>query len=106
MGQTFPDYFFEQVYRLQAWEYRPGTSKRSRLVGHFVNRFIYDVLPEGVHEELRELNPTTPSGYRAYKHFQFLTADSGSPHLDKQISTVITLTWIAKDRSEFEDLFA
>ena len=29
--KTFPDEFFEQVYRLQGWEYSPGNSKRTPL---------------------------------------------------------------------------
>ena len=43
--------------------------------------------------------------YRAHKHFQFLTADTGNPQLDRQISTVTTLMRIAADKHEFEDLF-
>jgi hypothetical protein len=103
--KTFPDEFFREIYRLQGWEYRPGTSKRSPLVGHMVNRYIYDQLPAGVHEELRRLNPRTERGYRARKHHQLLTVDTGHPHLDRQISTVTTLMRISNSKQEFEDLF-
>jgi hypothetical protein len=30
---------------------------------------------------LKLRNPTTERGYRRHKHFQFLTADTGHPHL-------------------------
>jgi hypothetical protein len=104
--KTFPDEFFRQVYRLQGWEYRPGTSKRSRLVGHLINHYVYNALPEGVLDELRRLNPRLrPGGYRAHKHHQHLTTDTGNIHLDRQISTVTTLMRIAESRDEFDALF-
>jgi hypothetical protein len=103
--KTFPDEFFQQIYRLQGWEYKPGTSRRTPHVGKLVNKYIYDALPPGVHDELRRLNPREENGHRRHKHHQFLTADTGHPHLDKQISTVTTLMRIALTRAEFEDMF-
>ncbi len=103
--QTFPEEFFAQVYRLQGWEFRPGTSKRTPQVGKLVNKYIYDQLPPGVHEELRRVNPRTEKGYRKHKHHQHLTADTGSVHLDRQISTITTLMRMARDKRDFEELF-
>ena len=57
-------------------------------------------------EELRRRNPVTDAGYRRHKHHQFLTPDTGHPHLDKQISVVQTLMRISADKREFEELFA
>jgi len=103
--KMFPDEFFEQVYRLQGWEYRPGTAKRTQYVGKLINKYIYEQLPPGVLEELRELNPVTDKGYRKHKHHQYLTTDTGNKHLDRQISTVTTLMRIAENKNQFEDLF-
>lgn len=103
--KTFPDAFFEQIYRLQGWEYKPGTSKRTPHVGKLVNKYIYDQLPTGVHDELRRVNPRTEKGWRKHKHHQYLTADTGNVHLDRQISTVTTLMRIARDKQEFVELF-
>jgi hypothetical protein len=103
--KVFPDEFFQEIYRLQGWEYRPGTSKRTPYVGHLVNKYVYQQLPPGVLQDLQERNPRTEKGYRAHKHHQFLTADTGNPHLDKQIATVTTLMRIANSKQEFEDLF-
>jgi len=103
--RLFPDDFFKEIYRLQEWEYKPGTSKRTPYVGKLVNKYIYEQLPPGVHDELKRLNPRTERGYRRHKFFQFLTADTGNPQLDKQISTVTTLMRISRDKLEFEDLF-
>ena len=38
--KMFPDEFFEEIYRLQGWEYKPGTSKRTPYVGKLVNKYI------------------------------------------------------------------
>lgn len=102
--KRFPDEFFEQIYRIQGWDFKPGTSKRTPYVGKLINKYIYEQLPPGVLEELRELNPVK-DGRRANKHHQFLTSGTGNSHLDRQISTVTTLLRIADDKREFEALF-
>lgn len=103
--KRFPDDFFREIYRLQGWEYKPGTSKRNPYVGKLVNKYVYEQLPPGVLDELRTLNPRTETGRRIHKHHQFLTDDTGNPHLDKQISNVTMLMRIAKDKADFEDMF-
>lgn len=103
--KTFPDDFFREIYRLQGWEYRPGTSKRSPYVGKLINKYVYDQLPPGVVDELRRLNPRTDKGYRTKKHHQFLTEGTGNSHLDKQIISTLTLMRAAESKQQFEDLF-
>jgi hypothetical protein len=103
--KTFPDEFFQEIYRLQGWEYKPGTSKRTPYVGKLVNKYVYNQLPEGVLDELRRLNPRTDKGYRARKHHQFLTDGTGNVHLDKQIVSTLTLMRAAESKQQFEDLF-
>ena len=103
--KTFPDEFFRQIYRLQNWEFRPGTSKRTPYVGKLIKHYIYEQLPNGVLAELERVNPTNEYGRRARKHHQHLTIDTGNAHLDRQISTVTTLMRIARNLAEFEELF-
>lgn len=103
--KTFPDDFFREVYRLQGWEYKPGTSRRTPYVGKLVNKYVYEQLPTGVLDELRRLNPRTDKGYRARKHHQFLTDGTGNNHLDKQIVSTLTLMRAAESKQQFEDLF-
>ncbi|MGH7639350.1 MAG: P63C domain-containing protein [Candidatus Dormibacteria bacterium] len=99
--KTFPDEFFRQLYRLQGWEYRPGSAKRTPFVGHLINKYIYEELPPGVLPELRRLNPVVDHGRRRHKHFQYLTVDTGNPHLDRQITAVTTLMRSARDKDDF-----
>lgn len=104
-AKMFPDEFFRQMYRLQGWQYRPGTAKRTPFVGKLINHYVYEQLPPGVLAELRKLNPVTEKGYRKYKHHQFLTPETGNPHLDRQIGTVTTLMRVSDSKNEFERLF-
>lgn len=103
--RVFPDEFFEQVYRLQGWDYDKTSSKRPGYVGKLINRYIYDALPMGVTEELQRVNPKNERGNRPRRHHQHLISDTGNVHLDRQISTVITLMRISASNSEFEELF-
>ncbi len=103
--QMFPDEFFREIYRLYGWDYKPGNSKRPGYVGRFINTYIYEQLPDGVVEELRRVNPVGGSGYRARKHHQHLTADTGNQHLDRQILTVTTLMQVSDDVDGFKQLF-
>lgn len=103
--RVFPDEFFREIYRLQGWEYKPGTSKRTPYVGKLINHYVYEQLPPGVHDELKRLNPTNDSGRRARKHHQHLTEGTGNAHLDRQISTVTTLMRISDNQQQFEVLF-
>lgn len=103
--KTFPDEFFKQIFRMYGWDYQPGNARRPQLVGKLINRYVYEQLPPGVHDELRRLNPRSPAGRRSHMHHQFLTADTGNVHLDRQIATVTTLMRIAHNKAEFDDLF-
>lgn len=101
---VFPHELFRQIYRLQGWEYREGNAKRPMYVGKLINRYIYDRLPPGVHEELRRKNPAV-NGRRRHKHHQYLTEQTGIPHLDRQIAIVTTLMKVSDDRRAFNVLF-
>jgi len=104
--RTFPEEFFRQIYRIHGWPYRPGNAKRTPFVGQLINKYVYGELPAGVLEELRRLNPVTDHGYRKRKHFQYLTADTGNEHLDRQIMTIITLMRISDTKEELARHFA
>ena len=106
--RTFPPDFFAQVGRLHRWpEMRKenGRLMGPRYVGKFVKTVIYEQLPEGVLEELERKNPTSEKGYRRHKHFQFLTAEIGNPHLSHQLAAVMGLMRAAEDKDDFWRLF-
>ena len=102
---TFPDEFFREVYRIHGWEFRPGQTKRNPGVGKLIKHCVYQPLPPGVLAELERVNPKNAKGNRPRKHHQHLTADTGNEHLDKQITSVITLMKISRNRQEFDEYF-
>ena len=103
--RKFPDEFFREIYRLNRWEFKPGTARRTPQVGKLINHYIYQQLPPGVLDELRALNPVNEKGRRSHKHHQYLTADTGNSHLDKQIMQVTMLMRISDSKAQFEELF-
>jgi len=90
-AKTFPDEFYENLFRLKGWQYRPLTIKKPGVVGHWTNDIVYKRLAPGVLGELRKLNPVTSTGRRKNKFFQWLSDDYGSPALKSHLSNIIFL---------------
>jgi hypothetical protein len=99
--RRFPDEFFKQAFRLHGWEYKQGSVRSPRYLGKLINKTIFEPMPPGILGELRRVNPPNEAGYRRHKHHQFLTPDTGLPHLDKQIVSVTTLMRISNGKEEF-----
>ena len=99
--QKFPHDFFREAYRLLGWEYKAGQIKHPGYMGKFINKFVYDALPPGS-EELQRRLPKNESGNRRAKLWQLLTIDTGSPHLDRQLTSDVVLMQVADDKQEFE----
>jgi hypothetical protein len=101
--KAFPTDFFRQIYRLYGWKFEEGNAKRPGVVGKFINEWIYERLPDPVLPDLRQRNPVV-DGRRRHKHHQFLTEETGIPHLDKQILAVTTLMRAAGTKELFTQL--
>lgn len=107
--RRFPLEFYKEMFRLKGWKMN-GNAK-SPLVGQYTNKYVYDVLPEVVLDELRKKNPLVKNKsnenkpYRKYRFFQFLTENIGIPHLDKHLASVITLMKISDNWEQFEQTF-
>ena len=89
-AKTFPDEFYEHLFRLRGWQYVPLSVKRPSYVGKLTNDLVYERLAPGVLEELQQKNPRK-NGRRKHKHFQWLTDDYGSPRLKEHLNAVIVL---------------
>lgn len=103
--KRFPDEYFKQAFRIHGWEYREGSVRSPRYLGKLINRTVFEPMPPGVLDELRRLNPPNESGYRRHRHHQFLTPNTGLPHLDKQIVAVTTLMRVSDSKERFWALF-
>lgn len=98
----FPSPFYEQLFRLNGWQYNPMSVKRPQVVGKMTDNIVYSRLPEGVLEELRNKNPKDEKGRRKKKHYNFLTEDIGNPHLERHIAAVIALMRAAPNWRKFK----
>jgi P63C domain-containing protein len=103
--KTFPDEFFEQLFRLKRWQWS-GTTRRPQVVGKYINDLIYDRLGPGVLEELRRRNPSNEKGRRKAKHFQWLTEDIGHPALAQHMYATIGFMRAAADWHAFKESFS
>jgi hypothetical protein len=100
--RKFPHDFFREAYRLLGWEYKAGQIKHPGYMGKFITKFVYGALPPGVLEELKRKLPKNEHGNRRAKLWQYLTIDTGSPHLDRQLTADLTLMQVAEHRKQFE----
>jgi P63C domain-containing protein len=103
--RRFPHEFFQEVYKILGWEYKAGSVKHPQYLGKFILRYIYDPLPPGVLDELKRRLPKNEKGNRSAKLWQALTEVTGIPHLDRQITAVVTLLEISDSKHEFERNF-
>ena len=58
----------------------------------------------GCHAKISLVFRSIPTNRRA-KLWQALTVDTGSPHLDRQLTATITLMQVSDDKRDFEDRF-
>lgn len=101
----FPRKYYQELYRLYDWEYKPLSMKHPKYLGKFTNEYVYEYLPEGVLEELRFKNPKNNNGNRIKRHHQFLTDDIGIPHLERHITKLITIMELSDNIDEFKENF-
>lgn len=102
--KTFPDEFFKQTYRLHGWEYPKINKNHPQYIGKIINEYIYERLPEGVFDELKNRNPKDEeTGRRKGAHHQLLTPDVGKDNLSKQITQVITVMKLSDSVEEFKE---
>jgi hypothetical protein len=101
--QKFPHEFFRESYRLLGWEYKPRQTRHSPYMGKFINKYVFEALPPGVLEELKDRLPKNEHGNRRAKLWQLLTIDTGIPHLDRQLTADLTLMQISESKQQFEE---
>ncbi|MDP3860601.1 MAG: P63C domain-containing protein, partial [Phaeovulum sp.] len=101
-ARRFPDEFYRQVYRLRGWSWPVGKAK-TQYLGRITNDIVYERLPAGVLEKLRERNPVeADTKRRKWKHHQFLSVEVGQPDLRDHILQILPIMRISKDWSTFK----
>lgn len=87
--KTFPDEFYEQIFRLKGWKW--STFNRPGVVGTYTNDIIYDRMATGLVEELRKVNPKDEKGVSKNRDHQHLSESQGRRALEMQLHSTIGL---------------
>jgi len=105
-AKMFPDEFYKQLFRLRGWSYVPNSTARPGYVGKLTDMLVYEKLPPGIIDKLREKNPIDPTlKRRKHRHFQFLSEDIGQPDLRDHLLQLIAIMRVSKDWEMFKTLF-
>lgn len=99
--KTFPDEFYDQLFRLRGLKFPNDTVKRPQYFGHLTNDIVYKRLAPGVLTELKASEPKTPSGKRKGTLQQRLTPDLGHPKLREHLASVCTIMDFSEDYEDF-----
>lgn len=87
--KTFPDEFFEAIFRMKGWNWSIATKgKKPQVVGHYINDYVYSRLAPQILSELRVLNPKDEKGNRKGKYPQWMTTDYGHPMLKEHLAVL------------------
>lgn len=100
---TFPDEFYEQLFRLRDLEFPRDTVKKPRYFGHLTNDIVYKRLAPGVLEELRNVTPRREDGRLKHTLHQRLTEDRGHPKLREHLASVVTIMKLSNKYDDFVD---
>lgn len=99
--KTFPDEYYEHMFRLKGWSYKPADTSRPGVVGKYTNNLVYERLAPGILEELKKLTEKNEKGKRKHKFFQKLTPETGHPKLKEHISNIIVLMKVSVEWESF-----
>ncbi|MBE2985327.1 P63C domain-containing protein [Campylobacter sp. RM9344] len=98
--KRFPDDFYKEIFRLNGWDFTvSGIKKRPGIIGKWTNTLIYNELPAGVLQELKENTP------KHARYHQRLTPDIGQPNLTAQIYKVIGIMQSSDNMQEMWERF-
>lgn len=100
--KTFPDDFYEQLFRLRGLDYPTENVKRPQYFGHLTNDIVYKRLAPAVLEELKNSTPKDASGRPKTHLHRRLTPDLGHPKLREYMSSVITAMKLSSDYDDFK----
>lgn len=101
--KTFPDEFYENLFRLRGLDYPRDIVKRPPYFGHLTNDIVYKRLAPGVLEDLKAKTPKLPSGRRKDTYQQRLTPDVGHPKLREHLVSVVTIMRLSSGYKDFKE---
>ena len=100
-AKTFPDEFYEQMFRLRGWQLKGMKVNRPQVVGHYTKDLVYERLTPGILEQLESSNPKNTRGQRGARHHQWLTEDVGNPALAQHLYALMGFMRVSNTWEEF-----
>jgi len=103
----FSQDFYKQIYRLKGWKIPAGgIAQKPHIVGMYTNTLIYQRFQKEVLPILQTMNPRLATGWRLYKHHQWLT-EEGRKELKRFINEAVEMmkqysTWFAFEQAYCE----
>jgi len=101
--KTFPDEFYENLYRLRGLVFVKDYNKRPQYFGRLTNDIIYERLAPGVLEELKRITPKNAKGRPKHHLHRRLTVDIGHPKLSEHLAATVALMKVSADYDNFYD---
>lgn len=98
---TFPEDFYEQMFRLRDLNYPHGTVKRPQYFGHLTNDLVYKRIAPGVLDELKRVADRNDHGQARHKYFQRLTSNVGYPKLREHLGSIVAIMKLSDDWGDF-----
>jgi hypothetical protein len=102
--KTFPNEYYEQMFRLRGLSYHEFSNKRPSYMGRLTNDIVYERLAPGVLKELQRITPKDDKGRRAHKYFQRLTDETGYPRLKEHLWALIGLMRVSPNWRKFHGM--
>ncbi len=99
--KTFPDEFYNELFRLRGLEYPRDSVNRPQYFGHLTNDIIYKRLAPAVLDELKRTTPKTDEGKNVHHLHRRLTPELGHPKLREHMASVITAMKLSNDYMDF-----
>lgn len=99
--KTFPDQFYEELFRLRGLSFPRDSVRRPQYFGHLTNDIVYGRLAPAVLDELRTSTPKTDKGRRQHHFHRKLTDDIGHPKLREHMAAVIAVMQLSPDYDAF-----
>ena len=99
--KTFPDQYYEELFRLRGLTFPEDGVKRPQYFGHLTNDIVYARLAPGVVDELKATIPQDDKGRRKHHFHRRLTEDIGHPKLREHMAAVVTTMQLSDDYEEF-----
>ena len=96
--RTFPDDFYEELFRLRGLTFPRDTVKRPQYFGHITNDIVYKRLAPRVLQELKRTTPRAPeTGRHTHQLHRRLTPEIGHPKLREYMASVVTAMKLSAD---------